>query len=262
VVKATFSGLVTAGGVTQWLHCAGDGPVTVVVVPGLGSTASDWSQVRPAFERIARTCVYDRPGLGHSPRRPGSRLVVDAGLDARELGAALTRAGEHGPYVVVGHSFGGLVARAFIHQNLREVVAVLLAESVTPGDPTLGAYWHEAGVAVDMRASSSATGGGPRLGSRPLLVMTASRAEADHLTGPAYGQSPAVTQTWLSEQRADLSLSTDSIQVIAHSGHVLEQDAPQVVIDGLRLLVNAAEDGAPLTCERSWTALHAHCRTG
>jgi pimeloyl-ACP methyl ester carboxylesterase len=246
--------------VTQWLHCAGDGPVTTVIVPGLGSTSSDWTTVFPALSRLTRTCTYDRPGLGRSPARDDGRDVVDAGLHARELAAALEAAGERGPYLVAGHSYGGLVARAFVAQHRPEVAAVMLAESVTPGDPTLGDYWNEDSVSVDLAASSRATQGGPPLGATPLLVMTASRADADRLDGPSYGQGAEVTAIWLRGQRRNLTLSSDSMQVVARSGHVLQKDAPETVAEGVRELLAAVESGRPLACTKVWAQWDAACR--
>ena len=258
---ATVDQVITTDGVSQYLHCGGSGPVTVVVVAGLHADSSSWSAVRPDLERLTRTCVYDRPGLGRSPARTDGRITVDARLYANELAALLSAAGEKGPFIVVGHSFGGLVARAFVREHLTSVKAVFLAESVTPHDPTLGDVWHEAGLDVDMTASSDATGNGPHLGSLPLLVMTASRPDADHLTGPTYGQGDDVTAEWLRGQAANLNLSTDAIQVVAHSGHVLQQDSPAAVVEGVRELLTAVKTGAPLTCAPVWATLNATCHS-
>lgn len=251
--------VVAAAGVQQWLHCAGTGRVTVVVVTGLGAPASSWSAVRPDLERITRTCVYDRPGLGHSPARPDTAQVVDAGLHARELTALLAAAGERGPFVVVGHSYGGLIARAFVQENRSRVRALLLAESVTPDDPTTGRYWSEAGHRVDMLASSAATGGGPPLGRIPLLVLSASNPEEDHLGGPTYGQPQDLVDLWRAQQRDDVELSSDAIQVVAHSGHVLQQDDPPAVIEAVRELVAAVRTGRPLACTDAWRSDDAVC---
>jgi pimeloyl-ACP methyl ester carboxylesterase len=160
--------VVTAAGVKQHIDCQGSGPVTLVVVTGLGSPASSWSSVASGFRSITRTCFYDRPGLGASPKRPKKTQVVDAGVYARELAALLKAAGESGPYVVLGHSFGGLVARAFVRTNLSAIRGVFLAESVDPADKSTGAYWREAGHSVNMRVSQAATGGGPKMKNLPV----------------------------------------------------------------------------------------------
>lgn len=250
----------SAAGVRQWLDCRGTGPLTVVVVTGLGSTVHDWNAVHTSFDRVTRTCFYDRPGLGNSPARPRASQVVNAGLYAQELWALLTAAREPGPYVVVGHSYGGLIARAFVHQHLSSVAGVLLAESVDPGDKTLGKYWSEAGHLVDLPASQRATGGGPRLGNKPLVVLSASAPDRDHLTGPTYGQPKWMTNLWVSQQRADTRLSSSAIQVIARSGHVLQQDNPAATEQALRVLVHAVESRTKLSCGTNWKAVHSTCR--
>jgi pimeloyl-ACP methyl ester carboxylesterase len=232
----------------------------VVVVTGLGTAASQWSQVRAGFQQVTRTCFYDRPGLGASPPRPVAGQVVDAGLYARELKSLLYAAGEPGPYIVVGHSFGGLIARAFVVQNMSSVLGVMLAESVDPGDTTTGAFWHEAGHAVDMARSQAADGGGPWLGGRPLLVLSASHPEEDHLGGPTYGQPQWLTDQWIAEQRADVRLSSDAIQVIATSGHVLQQDDPPAVVEAVRELVRSVVTGARLACSPVWASVASTCR--
>ena len=260
VSRAAFAGLVTAAGVRQWLDCAGPGPLTLVVVPGLGSTTAAWSSVLGNLRRFVRTCVYDRPGLGHSPNRANATQVLDAGIQAGELWALLQAAGERGPYVVLGHSYGGLIARAFVAAHRSSVRGVFLAESVSPGDPSTGRYWTEAGHRVDLQASGTATHGGPPLGSLPLMVMSASRPDADHLSGPTYGQPQWMTTLWVRLQHANLTLSSDAIQVIAHSGHVLQQDDPPAVVEGARELVAAVHTGAPLTCRGPWSSVGATCR--
>ena len=259
--RAPVHGVFLAAGVRQYLSCEGPGPLTVVVVPGLGSSHEGWATVLPALSRTTRTCVYDRPGLGSSPPRSSLHQVVDAGLEARELYALLRAAGENGPYLVLGHSYGGLVARAFVHLYFSSVSGVLLAESVTPGDYTDGSVWTEASHFVDLVASARATGGGPYLGSLPLLVLSASEPDRDHMGGPTYGQPAAETALWRQEQAADRTLSSDAIQVIARSGHVLQQDDPNAVAEAVRELVAAAtRGGARLRCEPVWATLQATCR--
>jgi len=252
--------VIEAAGVEQWLHCRGSGPVTVVVISGLHSSVSDWSRVSWPLAKITRTCFYDRPGLGHSPARPDPNQILNAGLYADELTALLKAAHEPGPYVVIGHSFGGLVARAFVRKHLGSVSGVLLAESVDPGDKTLGKYWSEAGHQIDMVASTRAAGDGPRIGSRPLLVLSASRPDEDHLKGPLYGLPEWMIQQWRDEQHEDVHLSRNSMQVIARSGHVLQQDNPQAVIAAVRTLVVAVERHSWLTCSYDWSRVHAVCR--
>jgi pimeloyl-ACP methyl ester carboxylesterase len=103
---------------------------TVILECGIGgSTASSWAWEQRAVERFARVVSYDRAGLGDSDPGPvprdGERLVA-------ELHAALGHAGLGAPYVFVGHSYGGLLARLFTEQYPDEVAGVVLVESSYP----------------------------------------------------------------------------------------------------------------------------------
>ena len=231
--------VVSAAGVRQWIECAGSGPVTVVVIPGLHATHTMWSKVLTSFARTTRTCIYDRPGLGPSPARSPHR-TVDAGLHARELMALLTARHITGPLVVVGHSYGGLIARAFVARYPSRVAGLMLIEGVAPYD-RISHYWHEGGDRVDTWRSSAAAQP-MHLGSKPLVVEAAQDPDRSYWGGPAYGGSASDIADWRAHQKAAAKLSTNSTFVIVrHSAHVIEHDRPDAVIAGLRLLVRAAE---------------------
>lgn len=231
-----------------------------MVVSGLGATASMWSRVLAGFDAMSRTCVYDRPGLGNSPARTGPSRI-DAGTHARELRALLVAVGEPGPYLLVGHSYGALVVRAFARAYPTTVVAVLLVEGVYPGIQAdyWAPYrhdWHEGGTVIDMAASAVADGDGPHLGDRPLIVITAADPEPG---APAW-----VVALWDRRQREAAALSADSVHVLAlHSGHVVQRDQPAVVVEGARELLAAVRGAARLPhCDRAWTAIGARCLIG
>jgi hypothetical protein len=91
-------------------------------------------------------------------------------------------------------------------------------------------------------------------------VLTASEPDRDHLGGPTYGQPAWMTTLWVSEQQDDTALSTDSIQVVARSGHVLQQDDPAAVVEAVRVLVAGVRSGRQLTCDAAWPTVAATCR--
>jgi pimeloyl-ACP methyl ester carboxylesterase len=230
---------IRAGGVTQWIECAGRGRVTVVVIPGLHADHRMWAKVLPSFALTTRTCIVDRAGLGGSPPRLPHR-VVDAGQHAAELWAVLRAAGVSGPLVVVGHSYGGLVARAFVARRRSSVVGLMLIEGVAPYD-RLSHYWHEGGDTVDTWASSKAALP-MRLGAMPLVVEAAQDPDRSYWGAPAYGGSASDIADWRAHQQSAAALSSDATFVIVrHSAHVIEHDRPDAVIAGLQLLVRAAQ---------------------
>lgn len=92
------------------LVCSGRGAPTVILESGFGATSGAWYKVRPALARGVRVCAYDRAGSGFSDPGP---LPRDGAAIVRDLDQALTAAKIVGPYVLVGHSAGGLYARLF-----------------------------------------------------------------------------------------------------------------------------------------------------
>src|SRR4051794_41275874 len=108
--NADFSGRVDVGGRYLYVECSGAGRPTVVLQAGWGGVSQDWASVLPELGRTTRTCAYDRAGLGASDPIPG---VHDAGDEVRDLKRLLERDRLPAPYVLVGHSYGGLLARLF-----------------------------------------------------------------------------------------------------------------------------------------------------
>ncbi len=104
----------------------GDGP-TVILESGFGGWSIDWSAVQPDIARFARVCSYDRAGMGYSDRGPAS-ATSRAGV-ARDLRWLLERAHIPGPYVVVGHSLGGIYAREFARRYPDDVVGLVFVDS-------------------------------------------------------------------------------------------------------------------------------------
>jgi pimeloyl-ACP methyl ester carboxylesterase len=122
--------LVDVGGHQLHLSCTGQGSPTVILETGLGSSSSAWALVQPAVASSARTCAYDRAGSGWSQPGPEPR---DARRISTELHTLLQNAGIAGPYVLVGHSNGGLYSRMYASMYPTEVGGVVLVEA-TPSD--------------------------------------------------------------------------------------------------------------------------------
>ncbi len=125
--------LVDVGGHRMHLHCIGekreDAP-TVVLEAGLQLWSSSWHWVQRDLETSVRVCSYDRSGLGWSEAGQGA---FDGAAIARELHLLLESAGERPPYVLVGHSLGGMLVRIFYNLYPSEVVGLVLPD---PGIPT------------------------------------------------------------------------------------------------------------------------------
>jgi pimeloyl-ACP methyl ester carboxylesterase len=122
---------VDAGGFRLHLLQAGNQAPTVVFDAALGASALGWSLVQPDVSTFARTCAYDRAGFGWSERGP---LPRTAGRAADELRVALERAGERPPFLLVGHSYGGLVMRIVAARHPGDVAGLVLVDPAHPED--------------------------------------------------------------------------------------------------------------------------------
>ena len=118
--------MVDVGGYRLHIYCEGEGSPTVIMEAGLGNPSLTWSLVQPEIAKDTRVCVYDRAGLGwsdSSPRQRSAEVMVE------ELHTLLRNANIHAPYVLVGHSFGGLLLRLYTHTYPDEVVGLVLVDS-------------------------------------------------------------------------------------------------------------------------------------
>jgi pimeloyl-ACP methyl ester carboxylesterase len=118
--------MVDIGGYRLHLQVEGEGSPTVVLDSGAGGIGLAWELVRPAIAKATRVVAYDRAGLGWSDPSPRSR---DAVTMAEELHALLTNAHVPGPYILVGHSLGGPVARQFAARYPGEVAGLVMVDS-------------------------------------------------------------------------------------------------------------------------------------
>jgi pimeloyl-ACP methyl ester carboxylesterase len=125
--------LVDIGGRSLHLRCTGTGSPTVLLQPGAGEISSNMGWIAPAVAQQTRVCVYDRAGRGWSDPAPapqdGAALVAD-------LHTLLARAHVTGPYVVAGHSFGGLYTLVFAATYPDEVLGMVLLDTTAPKPAT------------------------------------------------------------------------------------------------------------------------------
>ena len=133
---APLGKLVDLGGYRIHLFCTGKGKQTVVLSPGGGDFSFLWHLLQQELQTSARACSYDRAGSAWSD--PGPQLLT-LRQEAYELELALKLSGENGPYILVGHSIGGLVVRTFAEGYPDETSGMVLVDALSP-DATLGYY--------------------------------------------------------------------------------------------------------------------------
>src|SRR5215217_3485873 len=123
--------MVDVGGYSLHVNCVGQGSPTVILDAGLGLFSAQWVRVQREVSDTTRVCAYDRAGMGWSEMGPEPR---DAKQITGELHTLLSKAGIEGPYVLVGHSLGGLYMQTYAARYPEEVAGVALVDSSTELD--------------------------------------------------------------------------------------------------------------------------------
>jgi len=140
--------LVDVAGTRYHVVEAGSGRPAVILEAALGGSAVGWSLVQPEAARLTRVCSYDRAGFGWSDPGPMPRT---AGRIAAELRELLRTARIEPPFILVGHSFGGLVIRVFARRHPGDVAGLLFVDSAHPEDWTAPALKEQLKIERGLR---------------------------------------------------------------------------------------------------------------
>jgi pimeloyl-ACP methyl ester carboxylesterase len=235
------------------IRCVGQGATTVLLIAGFGSGAEGWAKVEPAIAARARVCSYERPGTGTSDPATSTETFTTQAADLHEL---LSAVGEPGPYVVVGHSFGGAEAVTFTSMYADEVTGIALIDAspttwptalcAVPDDGSDGATMLRAicgmfapsgnDEQLDAVAAFAEAATIVSLGSLPMTVITATQRELP--ADLAASEVDRLNEAWNLGQQDWMALSTEAHLVpVEHTGHHIEIDQPDLVIDEITRLL-------------------------
>ena len=231
-VARSHDEVLTVGDQNLHIEMLGESGPTIVFEAGLGNDASTWRLVAAPVAKFARVVLYDRAGLGQSmPLSTNSAITADH--VATNLHKLLVAAEIRPPYLLVGHSLGGLYVQMFARKYPNEVSGIVLLDSSSTEapselktrarlEPGSAAYLEQEGVAESNEQVRSA---GP-FPDVPLTVIAAT----DH--GPFFKDwEPTLMR--LQRQLAALSPRADFI-VAQGSGHDIQIDRPATLIDAIR----------------------------
>jgi pimeloyl-ACP methyl ester carboxylesterase len=299
-----FAGLVDIGGRNIYLECRGEGSPTVILESGAYGRGDVWTRdlkqpegertmVLPAVAQFTRVCTYDRPGTvtirnhdldpygplfypSRSDPVPQPRTTQDM---VDELHALLTAAEIPGPYVLVGHSAGGLVVRLYASEYPDEVVGMVLLDStnentwlrfhealtpdqwkafedITVNNQDLLEAYPEAERIWTAPLADDATSGQVRearkkgpLHSMPLVVLMHGIPFDDPFPGWPADKMEGIMFD-LQEDLATLEPNAH-FAVATESAHNIHQDQPELVIAAIRDVVDAVRDPS------TWSTQHA-----
>ncbi len=218
--------MVDVGGYRLHINCTGTGSPTVIIDAGWGDWSLAWSVVQAEVAKTTRVCTYDRAGMGYSEAGP---LPRNAEQIAAELHTLLEQANIAGPYVMAGHSLGGLPVRVFTHNYPTEVAGVVLIDSMSPKQMT------RPPSEIESRTPSQSGGvslpsllariGLVRLLAEPLGFVRDLPPEAK-AAFIAFSVTPRSVQAW-ADEGADLQESLAQADAIKSFG-----DLPLIVLTG------------------------------
>jgi pimeloyl-ACP methyl ester carboxylesterase len=284
-----FAGLVDVGaGRRIWATCRGQGAPTVVFISGKGNGAQDWSQILapddpihdtpgddlsvgmgtieesdaavfPSVARTTRVCAYDRPDIRTEGKvtTPRKRQPHTVDLDVDDLGALLPKIGGPGPYVLVAHSYGGLIATLYARTHPKQVAGMVMvdtasevmADVVTPGALD---WWDDVnqqtsdavreGVKVkDAFGRINAAGPMPNV---PAVVLVADKPYRTDLIPPDVlaGEHTTFEDWQAMVNRLGAQLGAKTITE-TNSGHNIYMYSPQLVIDAIDEVVAEVRAG-------------------
>jgi pimeloyl-ACP methyl ester carboxylesterase len=235
---------VHAGGTDVRTHCLGSrtpGRPLVVLEAGGGDALGTWSSVQASIAEFARVCAYDRPTLirnGVGPNASSSPAAV-----VQTLHDVLSALGELPPYVMVGHSYGGMIIRLYATNHPTDVIGLVFIDSSHEDqltrfeaiDPNTARELRAPArsEAVDLEAFSAALAANRWRGTIPIVVLT--HGKSPSAPPGRETQTQELEKAWLEMQRELATRSPDSTHIIAtHSGHYIHRDEPALVVDAIR----------------------------
>jgi pimeloyl-ACP methyl ester carboxylesterase len=263
--------VVDVGDHLLYVECSGEGSPTVVLEAGFGGSSPVWRDVQPAVARRSRVCSYDRAGLGGSPA-PDVENARTTQTEVDDLERLLASADIQAPYVLVGHSYGGMIARLFADQHSDDVVGMVFVDASHPDfaarargalpprrageDPALSelrASLRRPAIfeGLDVSTSEAQVRAVMSLGDIPLVVLTA--GESDDLTLPDMIKR-RFGAVWLQAQTELAGLSSNSVHAVAlKSGHFIQDrltGQPELVNRAIGAVLEAARSEGRLGSSR------------
>jgi len=276
-----FAGLVDIGaGRNMYLECRGTGSPTVFIVPGGRAAADEWTVHSPVFADVAkftRVCAYDRPGTSLAEGTPSRSdpvpMPTTAAASTVDLHALVAAAGIDTPFVIVGHSYGGLVVRLYGMTYPEDVAGMVLVDALSEGLRAAetpeewkwqklildGDLTETLKVYPDIERADADESFDQLLAAPPLRPMPLVVLSADRPWGPLV---PGFIADGLLAPNTppDVGYVTDRAQKVAHadlaalvpgskhvtktdSGHVIHHDNPGLVTESIREVVDAVRAG-------------------
>lgn len=245
--------LVNIGGQRLYLHCTGAGSPTVILDAGATADSNAWGLVQFHVAKFTHVCSYDRLGTGRSDPATGPRSSEQM---SNELNTLLTNADIKAPYIMVGHSMGGLNVRIYASQHPNNVVGMILVDSAHEDqnmhiskmindvqkqemDKYLLSLREESNEHIDINKSFDQARASHWQQDIPLIVLTRGKRPTEHKAFTATPEQLEKIEIDFNELQKELvTRSPKGKQIIAKkSGHLINLDEPDLIVNAIKEIV-------------------------
>jgi pimeloyl-ACP methyl ester carboxylesterase len=220
-----------------YVRCTGTGSPAVIMEGGDEDTSDSYSFAEPAVSKLTRTCVYDRANLGQSDPASGPRGLSDLVGDLERL---VQVAKIPPPYVLVGTSGGGYITAGYAEAHPQQIAGLVFIDTAAPfRDPP-----QEIVEATDpsnpqniekrdyLQVEKDAWAARERIGDIPVKIVTAKPSAAAIKESPYASERRAIRNN-VRDQKGWLVLSPRAKQILADTGHAVEEEDPELVIEAI-----------------------------
>ncbi len=248
-----------------YIDCQGEGDIPIIIEPGIGDSLANWLPIQAALSKHTQVCLYDRAGMGLSDPGPGPRTAQQI---ATELYHLLKKAKITGPYIFIGHSFGGFVAQFLAYALPNQTAGLVLVDSSHPDQierlaalddldvmpkQTVGGYkfedesllsteqkywkhlnaqrksvWSQMDELASFEDSAEEVKE-IKIGQLSMPIAVLTRGKKQLPDIEGIG---SLEEEWRAMQKDLTTLSSNSWQVIAdESGHSIHQESPETIVN-------------------------------
>ena len=263
---------INIGFQTMYIDCLGDNPPTVLVDVGIAESSASWYKIAKQLSKDVRICLYDRAGYGWSDPGRGERTTATI---VHELNLLIKTAEIPGPFIVVGHSFGGFTARYLAAKFPKNILGLVLVDSSHPeqiyrlsaldntgkkplitGRKNLApndfsafekkwyflnssrkATFAQMGELKYFKESAYQVKHAGPIQDIPIAILSRGISQLPDLDGIS------LENEWQDMQKDLLNLSKNSWQsIIANSGHNIHKEAPEKIIENILKVIEKSKD--------------------
>jgi pimeloyl-ACP methyl ester carboxylesterase len=220
-----------------YVRCTGTGSPTVIMEGGDEDTSDSYAFAEPTVSKLTRTCVYDRANLGQSDPAPGPRGLSELVGDLERL---IQVAKISAPHVLVGASGGGYITAGYAEAHPQQIAGLVFIDTAAPfrnppqeiveaTDPSNPQNIEKRDY---LQVEKDAWAARERIGDIPVKIVTAKPSAEAIKESPSPSERRAIRNN-VRDQKGWLVLSPRAEQILADTGHAVEEEDPELVIDAI-----------------------------